>query len=107
MRHGLVRFTKLTSFVAIVSVAVGSACRSDPIFSRMSDSTFVQAMVELRRLPVGAGVGEARGVRRDSILRKHDITAADLESTAVWLARDPQRAAEVWRAIESTAFTPP
>jgi hypothetical protein len=107
MRHGLVRFTKLTSFIAIVSAVGGSACRSDPVFSRMSDSTFVHAMVELRRLPVGAGVGDAREARRDSILEKYDITGADLESTAVWLARDPQRAAGVWRAIESTVFTPP
>jgi hypothetical protein len=92
----------------LTAILGGSGCRSDPIFSRMSDSTFIHAMVELRRLPVGVtDAGGTRSMLRDSILRKYDVTGPELESTAVWLARDPERATEVWRAIESNVFTPP
>jgi hypothetical protein len=101
------RAALLGPLVALTAVLGGSACRFDPIFRDMSDSTFVHAMVELRRLPVGVGTGAAREQRRDSILQKYDITGAELESTAVWLARDPQRAADIWRAIESNVVTPP
>jgi hypothetical protein len=97
---------RLTALAALLMVA--TSCRSGDVFTRMSDSTFVHVMVELRKLPVGAtGNMTVRTQRRDSILRSFGVTAEDVESTAVELSRDPQRAADIWRAIESTIFTPP
>lgn len=73
----------------------------------MSDSTFVHVMKDLRELPVGAVDETRRNASRDSILAKYDVTAAEMESTAVRLAADPQRAADIWRAVEATVLTPP
>lgn len=68
----------------------------------MSDSTFVQTMVALRKLPIGNSIDQAvRDRARDSILRVHGVTAAQVESTAVRLANDPARASDIWRAIEN------
>jgi hypothetical protein len=93
---------------ASLALALGVGCRREPIFTGMSDSTFVRAMVQLRRLPIGmAGDTIPRARQRDSILATLGVTAADVESTAVRLARDPERAAAIWRIIESTVPTPP
>ncbi len=95
----------LISGLALVPFLV--ACRRDTVFTTMSDSTFVHAMIELRRLPVGRVDPLSRTPQRDAILRKYNITGPDLESTAVRLAGDPQRASEIWRVIESNMFVPP
>lgn len=93
---------------ATIAGTSATACRADEVFSLMSDSTFVNAMRELRRLPVGVYTDQsARALMRDSILAKYSVTGAELESTAVWLARDPAKAVEVWRAVESDMFSPP
>lgn len=93
--------------VACCLVVLVASCRPERTFSLMSDSTFVRAMIELRQLPLGTGNPSGRATSRDSILGKYGVTGADLESTAVWLAREPKRAADIWRAIESHVFTPP
>ena len=96
---------KRTPILVLILVA---ACRSDPVFSDMSDSTFVQAMVALRKLPVSPADPARRAVRRDSILKTFGVTGAQMESTAVRLSGDPARAAEIWRAIEAPRpNTPP
>jgi hypothetical protein len=87
--------------IAIPALLV-AACRRDQVFVDMTDSTYVQTMVALRQLPVGQGIDVGtRNRQRDSILREFGVTAAQVESTAVRLANDPTRAAEIWRAIES------
>ena len=86
----------------ILALLLATACRRDPVFSEMSDSTFVQTMVALRTLPVAPPDPAARARQRDSVLTKFGVTAAQVESTAVRLAGDPARAADVWRAIESS-----
>ena len=91
----------------IIALFGVSACRSDQIFSDMSDSTYVRTMVALRRLPVGTVDSASRAQQRDSILRSFDVTAAQVESTSVRLANYPARAAEIWRAIEQAPTTPP
>mgnify|MGYP001618086448 CR=1 FL=1 len=74
----------------------------------MSDSTFVRTMIALRRLPLGYSADTAARVRmRDSVLRAHGVTAAQIESVAVKLADDPDRAAGIWRVIESAMAPPP
>ena len=96
-----------TASIAVGVLLATTACRSDPIFSEMSDSTYVQTMVALRRLPVGAVDSVTRARLTDSVLRKFEVTAAQVESTSVRLANDPARAAEIWRAIEQAPTTPP
>ena len=89
--------------VLVTLILVGStACSRDPVFTEMSDSTFVETMIALRKLPIGDTIDTlARNRSRDAILRSHGVTAEQVESTAVRLANDPERAAEVWRAIEN------
>ena len=73
----------------------------------MSDSTFINTMVALRKLPVGPGDTVVRARQRDSILQAFGVTAAQLESVAVRLANDPARAAVIFRAIENPSTASP
>lgn len=99
---------KLAPLRIVGPVILMVAC-SDPVFSDMSDSTFVRTMVALRKLPVGQPDTTLRVRQRDSILKAFGVTAAQIESTTVRLAGDPVRALEVWRAIENPRppVTPP
>ena len=47
-----------------------------------------------------------RAAARDSILRAHGVTAAQLESAAVRLSSQPDRAANLWRVIEAAQHAP-
>lgn len=82
------------------SLLIATACRRDPVFKDMSDSTFVRTMVALRKLPVGSS-DTSRVRQRDSILAAFGVTGAQLESTAVRLADDPARASEIWNVIQN------
>ena len=102
--HPIVRTSQKLVVVALLSI--GSACRSDPVFMEMSDSTYVKTMAALRRLPLGIdSVSRAR--QRDAVLQSFGVTAKDLEAIAVRLAEDPARAAIVFRAIENSAVGSP
>ena len=93
------------AFLLAVSAALLAGCRSGEIVSGVSDSTFTRAMIALRRLPLAtSGDTTARAAARDSILRAHGISGAQLESAAVRLADDPDRAASLWRVIEAAQF---
>ena len=83
------------------------ACRRDPVFRDMSDSTYIRTMVALRKLPVGPADTVARARQRDSILKAFGVTAAQLESVAVRLSNDPARAAVIFRAIENPSVSSP
>jgi hypothetical protein len=73
----------------------------------VNDSTFVAAMASLRRLPPVAMRDSATRMRsRDSVLRHFHLTAAQMEQAAEILARDPNRAAAIWVAIEKKQNTP-
>jgi hypothetical protein len=96
----------------VVLLAFLSGCRKQPLAPGVSDSAFVRAMAGLRRLPTGAVVDHlVRDRMRDSILRANGLTGPQLESAASALASDPDRAAEIWRAIDgrpsNAAATPP
>lgn len=98
------RFT----LIALLLLLSTTACRRDPVFREMSDSTYIRTMVALRRLPIGAVDTVSRARQRDSVLRVYGVTAAQLESVAVRLAEDPARAAVIFRAIENpTVSSPP
>jgi hypothetical protein len=91
--------------LALISIAAVIACRGNDIVRGVSDSTFVQTMADLRRLPtVIQGDTSFRVRMRDSILRVHGVTAPQIESAAARLANDPERAAELWNAIEQAAL---
>jgi hypothetical protein len=90
----------------LLALLLFTGCQRDTVFTEMSDSTFVQTMVALRKLPVGANIDRAtRDRARDSILNALGVTAAQVESTAVRLANDPARASDIWRAIENPNAT--
>jgi hypothetical protein len=95
------------ALLAIVPLILASACRRDPVFVEMSDSTFVKTMVALRTLPIGTPDTAARARQRDSILKVFGVTAAQLESTTARLASDPERAVAIWRAIENPSTSSP
>ncbi len=94
---------RILAFVLLVGVA----CRADGIFTEMSDSTFVQVMVALRKLPIGPADTVSRARQRDSVLKTFGVTAAQVESTAVRLASDPVRAKEIFQAIENPGAPKP
>jgi hypothetical protein len=73
----------------------------------VTDSAFVRAMSDLRRLPATPAMDQlSRNRARDSILRMNGLTAAQLEAAAIALAEDPVRASAIFRAIESRATAP-
>jgi hypothetical protein len=90
-----------------LSAIVGSGCRRDPIFTEMSDSTYIKTMVALRKLPIGLADTVPRARQRDSILKAFGVTAAQLEAVAVRLSDDPARAATIFRAIENSSTSSP
>lgn len=94
--------------VFVLAMAIlASACSRDPVFTEMSDSTFIKTMVALRKLPIGPADTVVRARQRDSILSAFGVTAAQMESVAVRLSNDPARAAVVFRAIENPSVSSP
>jgi hypothetical protein len=95
-----------TVLVLLPALSAGG-CRRDPVFTEISDSTYIKTMVALRRLPVGSIDSTSRARQRDSILKAFGVTAKQLEDIAVRLAED-ERAAAIFRAIENpTVSSPP
>jgi hypothetical protein len=77
------------------------ACRRDEIISGVSDSAFVGAMAELRRVQNDMSLDSARRkMARDSVLQGRGLTPDEMERAARALGRDPNRAAAIWQAIE-------
>jgi len=68
----------------------------------ISDSLYVQTMAELQRVQRERGPAE----RRDSVLEASGVTPEQLEEAAMKLAEQPQRAAELWRAIDRQSRLP-
>jgi hypothetical protein len=78
-----------------------SACWRPSGGSTVSDSTFVAAMAELRTIEADQAMDStARDSARTAVLRRNGISPADLEEAARAMARDPDHALAVWRAIE-------
>ncbi|HEX7123707.1 MAG TPA: hypothetical protein VF178_15125 [Gemmatimonadaceae bacterium] len=89
----------------LTPLLVLASCRGSEIVSGVSESTYVRAMVELRKVPLSVtGDTLERARVRDSILQSLGVTAADLESAAVQLSTQPERAARLWRVIELTGL---
>ena len=70
-----------------------SACRSRTADLGMSDSAFVQVMGELKAVADAPNVtGPLRAQRREAVLRKRAVTAAQLEKTSTELTAHPAHA---------------
>lgn len=87
--------------LALLCLVALLGCRRGEIVRGVSDSTYVRAMVALRRLPLGPFEDSTPRIRsRDSVLASFGISAEQLESASVALATQPDRAAALWQKIE-------
>ncbi len=75
----------------------------------LDDSTFVATMAELRRVHGDSAISTPqRDAARLKVLQARGLTPAELDSHARELAEDPERAVQVWQALErKLAATPP
>jgi hypothetical protein len=81
-----------------------AACRQRELAAGISDSTFVQTMVELQQVGENRALDSAAAAAaRTRVLRARGVTAARLEEAAARLATDPDRAAALLQAIEQRA----
>jgi hypothetical protein len=86
----------------LLALATAAACRApEPPAAR--DSLFAEAMIELRRHP---GSTPADNAARRAALARRRLTDDSLAAMAAALARDPERAARVWRRIEEGGQVP-
>jgi len=68
----------------------------------MSDSTFIGALSELRRVQADTSLDATmKDSTRRIVLRRYKVTSAQLEHAARVLAESPARASDLWRQIES------
>ena len=94
--------------VSLVLLLVAAGCRRAEIADGVTDSTFVTAMVELRRVQSDGTLDSAgRAAARAKALQGKGLSTAQLEAAARALAHDPERAAALWRAIEQRVSEPP
>lgn len=83
--------------------ATATSCRKQAE-SAAADTTFVHAMIDLRVVASNSALDSAGQARaRDSILRRYGTSAADLESTAKVIAKNPDHAVELLRKIDNGA----
>lgn len=88
-------------FLVWACAASLAGCRATPN-APLTDSTFVSVMADLRHLQDTLG-RLPDSSRRSIVLRRHRVTADQVEATARVLGEDPDRAANVWHAIDRRA----
>ena|SRR5688572_21722731 len=82
-------------------VVLVAGCDRGELAPGVRDTTFVATMAELQRIDQAPGMDSAsRQAARAMALQRRGLTRARLEEAAVALADDPERALEVFRAIE-------
>jgi DNA-binding PadR family transcriptional regulator len=70
----------------------------------MTDSTFVSALRELRRVQSDSLLDVTmKDSSRRMILRRYRVTSTQLEHAARVLAESPAHASDLWRQIESAS----
>jgi hypothetical protein len=90
---------------ALLILLTLSACRRRTADLGMSDSAFVLVMSELKAVADANNVTPAvRAQRRDAVLRKRGVTAAQLEKLTPELTAHPQHARRLWAAIDVKAM---
>lgn len=91
--------------ILLVAILALGACRSRKADLGMSDSAFVQVMAELKAVADdGKLTPEVRGQRRDAVMRKRGVSAAQIEGLATTLSAHPQHARDLWSAIDMKAM---
>jgi crotonobetainyl-CoA:carnitine CoA-transferase CaiB-like acyl-CoA transferase len=99
----MIRTRLALSVTLICALAAGCRNRRAPSLG-MSDSTFVGALRELRRVQADSSLDTTmRDSSRRMILRRYSVTSAQLEHAARVLAESPARASDLWRQIESAS----
>ena len=102
----MIRTRLALSVILICALVAGCRNRRAPSLG-MTDSTFVGALRELRRVQADSSLDTTmRDSSRRMILRRYSVTSAQLEHAARVLAESPARASDLWRQIESAARAP-
>ena len=94
-----------------VAVTLFCACAAGGCRNRgsprlgMTDSTFVSALRELRRVQSDSALDVTmKDSSRRMILRRYRVTSTQLEHAARVLAESPAHASDLWRQIESASL---
>ena len=94
----------LRRITGVLLVAL-AGCRKPNADLGMSDSAFVQVMGELKFVADAPETSnEVRAQRRDAVLRKRGVSAAQLEKLSGTLTSHPQHAKRLWAAIELKSY---
>lgn len=94
------RWSVVLRGVACVGVATLVACAGDDL--GIDETVYVETMGDLYRVQRDSGDQAAR----DSVLRVHGVSEAQLEEAARRLADEPERAVRLWRLIDRHGRTP-
>ena len=97
---------RLTHVTLILACAIVGCARGD-IVPGVSDSAFVAAMADLRRAQGSTPDTVALAAARKRILQQRGLTVEQMDRAARALANDPQRAADLFDAIDKRAVNVP
>ncbi|MCC7053032.1 MAG: hypothetical protein IT355_07165 [Gemmatimonadaceae bacterium] len=96
---------RIPSFAALLAVLVLGGCRSRKADLGMSDSAFVQVMSELKVVADEPKITpDVRAQRRDAVLRRRGVSAAQIEGLSTTLTEHPRHARDLWSAIDLKAM---
>lgn len=94
--------TRTAIAVVAASLSLAGCRRASAPDLGIPDTTFVATMTELRRAETDTSLDQTmRDSTRRLILRRHRVTAKQLENAARTLAQTPTLASDLWRKIES------
>jgi len=93
---------RLSHVTLILACAVVGCARGD-IVPGVSDSAFVAAMADFRRAQGSTSDTVALAAARHRILQQRGLTVEKMDRAARALANDPQRAADLFDAIDKRA----
>ena len=96
--------TRLALSVTLICALVVGCRRGRAPSLGVADSTFVDALRELRRVQADSSLDVTmKDSSRRMILRRYSVTIAQLEHAARLLAESPAHASDLWRQIESAS----
>ena len=99
----MIRTRLALSVILICALVAGCRNRRAPSLG-MTDSTFVGALRELRRVQADTSLDVTmKDSSRRMVLRRYQVTSVELEHAARVLAESPARASDLWRQIESAS----
>ena len=93
---------RLSHVTLILACAIVGCARGD-IVPGVGDSAFVATMADLRRAQGSTGDTVVLAAMRRRILQQRGLTVEQLDRAGRALANDPQRAADIFDAIDKRA----